>query len=113
MSEEELLHYAAKAVGYTLVDHYDVNNRYWPWCVELGDYWCPSAISGDALRLLVHLRLEPRFLDMDNLYGPPRITFHNTSGFIQLVDDDGVEAAMRLAITRAAAEIGKAKGNDV
>jgi hypothetical protein len=49
---------------------------------------------------------------MDNLYGPPRITFHNISGFIQLVDDDGVEAAMRLAITRVAAEIGKAKENE-
>lgn len=107
MSEETLLHYAAKAVGYTLVDHYDD----WPWCIELGDYWCPPEINGDALSLLVKLRLEPRFLDMDNLYGPPRITFHNISGFIQLVDDD-VEAALRLAITRVAAEIGKAKENE-
>jgi len=113
MSEEELIRYAAKAVGYTLVDHYDVNYRYWPFCVELKDYWCPIYSDGDALRLLVVLRLEPRFIDMDNLYCTPRITFHNISGFIQPADGDAddVEEAMRLAITRAAAEIGKAKEN--
>lgn len=103
MSEETLLLYAAKAAGYTLVDHYDVNMRYWPWCVELQDYWCPIVIKGDAFSLAVQLRLELRFLDTDN---PPRITFHNVSGLVEMVEDD-VEAAVRMAIVRAAAEIGK------
>ncbi len=40
---KELLTLAAKACGYTLEDHYDVNEIYYPWCHEirggLGDYW--------------------------------------------------------------------------
>lgn len=59
MTDKELLELAAKAVGYTLEDHYDVHGLYWPWCVEREANWCPLTDDGDALRLAVYLRITP------------------------------------------------------
>ncbi len=61
---KELLTLAAKACGYTLEDHYDVNEIYYPWCHEirggLGDYWAPHADDGDCFRMETELKIEPR-----------------------------------------------------
>ena len=70
--------------------------------------WNPLADDGDALRLMVRLRLEPRFLDNSHSNGaePSRVTLHNVAGIVENIDGDPY-AATRRAIVRAAAEIGR------
>ena len=70
--------------------------------------WNPLADDGDALRLMVRLRLEPRFLDNSHSNGaePSRVTLHNFAGIVENIDGDPL-AATRRAIVRAAAEIGR------
>jgi len=113
MTDRELLELAAKAAGYgdvwSLDEHPDVTYigpRYDGGTVRYR-VWNPLTNDGDALRLAVKLRLELRFLDMDHTIGPPRVTFHNVAGLVELIGTDPY-AAPRRAIVRAAAEIGKA-----
>ena len=97
MSDRELLEFAAKAAGYTLGS------------TTLDDgYWDPITDDGDALRLMVRLRLEPRFIDNSHSNGaePSRVTLHNVAGIVENIDG-GPLAATRRAIVRAAAEIGR------
>ena len=70
--------------------------------------WNPITDDGDALQLMVRLRLEPRFLDNSHSNGaePSRVTLHNVAGIVENIDDDPLAAARR-AIVRAAAEIGR------
>jgi hypothetical protein len=106
MTDRELLELAAKAAGLP-----------YKWIPMLGrmmhivdagkcESWNPLTDDGDALRLAVKLRLELRFLDMDHTIGPPRVTFHNVAGLVELIGTDPY-AATRRAIVRAAAEIGR------
>lgn len=105
MTDRELLEYAAQAAGYKL-DHFDANGLYWPWCVELGDNWCPLTDDGDALRLAVKLNIviwECAQYDRamaEVRYGASRGEYWEPSG-------DDPYAATRRAIVRAAAAIGK------
>ncbi len=104
MTDREMLELAAKAAGLRLD--------------ELGGrivrreidgqpvYWNPLTDDSDALRLAVKLGLELRFLDMDHTIGPPRVTFHNVAGLVELIGTDPY-AATRRAIVKAAAEIGR------
>ena len=70
--------------------------------------WNPLTDDGDAMRLMVRLRLEPRFLDNSHSNGaePSRVTLHNVAGIVENIDGDSL-AATRRAIVRAAAEIGR------
>lgn len=122
MTDRELLEFAAKAAGYkkyythylgrdsfvTYDDEYysDVKKRR-----VVGEKtldWNPLTDDGDALRLMVRLRLEPRFIDNSHSNGaePSRVTLHNFSGIVENIDSDP-PAAIRRAIVRAAAEIGR------
>jgi hypothetical protein len=104
MTDRELLELAAKAAGLRLdqlsgrVVRREADGQ--------PVYWNPLADDADALRLAVKLRLELRFLDMDHTIGPPRVTFHNVAGLVELIGTDPY-AATRRAIVRAAAEIGR------
>lgn len=103
MSDRELLELAAKAAGYTLEDYFDAHDKYWPWCVELGDNWCPLTDDGDALRLAVKLRMRVSVGQVDWI----------ASEYIgDFSDSEEIEAdpyaSTRRSIVRAAAEIGKA-----
>jgi hypothetical protein len=115
VSDRELLELAAKAGG---ID-YKPDNKDWKhddhcafWSYDdlctCGARWNPRDDDGDALRLAVKLRLEPRFIDNSHSNGiePSRVTLHNISGIVETVGDDSY-AATRRAITRAAAEIGR------
>lgn len=112
MTDRELLELAAKAAGIDLSAGFSLrlNAFYVEPKEETGAYvgWNPLTDDGDALRLAVNLRLEPRFLDLDHPVGPPRVTFHNVSGLVELAGND-LMAATRRAIVRAAAEIGSKK----
>jgi hypothetical protein len=65
MTDRDLLELAAKAAGYTLEEHFDVHGNYWPWCVELDDYWCPLTDDGDALRLAVKLKFRVHIREIE------------------------------------------------
>ena len=105
MSDRELLEFAAKAAGLSLSRCDDA-----VWCDEREDFvgWNPLTDDGDALQLMVRLRLEPRFLDNSHSNGaePSRVTLHNVAGIVENIDGDPL-AATRRAIVRAAAEIGR------
>jgi hypothetical protein len=93
MTDKELLELAAKAAG--------LPRRSWDyeWCrshghmVTFSDIWNPLTDDGDALRLAVRLGMFMRSIVKDI----PRSEY-----------DADPYAATRRAITRAAAEIGKA-----
>ena len=111
MSDRELLELAAKAAE--LEDYGNERGRgpiYRKHHTGLQDWvrWNPLTDDGDALRLAVKLRLEPRFIDNSHSNGiePSRVTLHNISGIVETVGDDSY-AATRRAIVRAAAEIGR------
>ena len=100
MNDKELLILAAKAVGYTLEEHYYVitdDDQYYPWCVTTDDFWNPLIDNADAFRLMVTLKLHVMFwaasLSVDDR---PLEMYENDS-----------YAATRRAIVKAAAEIGK------
>lgn len=105
MTDRELLELAAKAAG---ID-YHATREDGTKCIHDGrGYWNPLVDDGDALRLAVRLRLEPRFLDNSHSNGaePSRVTLHNVAGIVENIDGDPL-AATRRAIVRAAAEIGR------
>ena len=106
MTDRELLELAAKAAEYTLEDHYDAHDLYWPWCVELGDNWCPLTNDTDALRLAVKLHLSADFFDDAIAVGYTSLD----NKCAQVYEPVGTDpyAATRRAIVRAAAEIGRA-----
>ena len=101
----KLLEFAAKASGKQLVyceawrgmAKYDEHEKFY----EYETYWNPLCNDRDALLLMADCNLEV-------VFGHESITVRHASGFkiIRTFDDDPC-AAFRLAITRAAAEIGK------
>jgi hypothetical protein len=111
MTDRELLELAAKAGGlpHQWCDAWNTMAKPRPDDGFFFDkVWNPLTNDGDALRLAVKLRLELRFLDMDHTIGPPRVTFYNVAGLVELIGTDPY-AATRRAIVRAAAEIGRSK----
>ena len=113
MSDRELLELAAKAAGYGFI-RWETDEDGVGLAVVNHGYWQPlymntsTSCDGDALRLMVRLRLEPRFLDNSHSNGaePSRVTLHNFAGIVENIDGDPL-AATRRAIVRAAAEIGR------
>ena len=99
MTDKELLELAAKAAGIERSD--------FGWAVPgfgIGS-WDPLENDGDALRLAVKLKLQISF-------GNRHVSVFDEAGFInfqtEVLAHRGDDAATRRAITRAAAEIGKA-----
>ena len=75
---------------------------------DAGYYWNPLTDDGDALRMIVKLRLTvswDRFDDSDYATATPP---HTHQGYDCIVDQDPY-AATRRAIVRAAAAIGRSK----
>jgi hypothetical protein len=104
MTDKELLELAAKAAG--------LPRRSWDyeWCrshghmVTFSDMWNPLTDDGDALRLAVKLKIDVKHYD-DYVVG------WFDGGYIgtgKIMYEGDAYAATRRAITRAAAEIGKA-----
>ena len=110
MSEEDtgdkkLLELAAKAAGFTLEEHYD-DDQYYPWCAETEAFWNPLLDDGDAFRLMVELRIDV-WLCEEKI----AVAEYGLNGFCigrcnEWLHDDP-HAAVRRAIVRAAAEIGR------
>jgi hypothetical protein len=102
MSDKELLELAAKAAGAI-----KGLNGYMEPCLfigrsEVGINWNPLTDDGDALRLAVKLGLNPRPCALD---GTAECSgMYEVHHFGEVCDQ---YAAMRRAIVRAAAEIGK------
>ena len=105
MTDRELLELAAKAASIEVFWHAGWNL---PVLKRNNQAWNPLTDDGDALRLAVKLRLEPRFIDNSHSQGaePSRVTMHNIAGIVENIGDDPY-AATRRAIVRAAAEIGR------
>ena len=108
MSDRELLELAAKAAGIDVRWYQGDCLRVADKCNGIAGKWNPLTDDGDALRLAVRLRLEPRFIDNSHSNGaePSRVTLHNFAGIVENIDGDPL-AATRRAIVRAAAEIGR------
>lgn len=101
MREREMLELAAKAAGIKLLGWSEISFGYK--LEQPMAYWNPLADDGDALRLAVKLEL---IVDTHGSHVQVSYPFDTPLAFEKIVDDPC--AATRLAITRAAAEIGKA-----
>ena len=93
MTDKELLELAAKAVGEKVVRPCDDESGFLLYGTQ--DKWNPLTDDGDALRLAVHLNIDINFTESLVDCG------------IAICKDNDPYAATRLAIVRAAAEIGK------
>lgn len=109
MTDREMLEWAAKAAGFVPVVFVG------PGCIfretdaddSQGFYWNPLQSDGDALRLAVKLKLDIEF-DAEAQY-PHHVLVEQYDlglGFREDLLDDPL-AATRLAIVRAASEIGR------
>lgn len=96
MNDKELLTLAAKAVEYTLEKHYD-DDQYYPWCAETEAFWNPLLDDGDALRLMVKLKIDVALYNKCVSVNDTPLEFYG----------DDPYAATRRAIVRAASEIGR------
>lgn len=108
MNDRELLELAAKAAGED-VEWHDIGSYFYRkscnWPAEKG-FFNPLHDDGEALRLAVRLRLDVMFFEgLQEVHSA-----HCTVDFSATGERYGenVEAATRRAITRAAAEIGRA-----
>jgi hypothetical protein len=107
MTYESLTKLAARALGYTLEDHYDAHGEYFPWCIELSDNWCPAWDSRDNFELMVNLEVS---VSCDKVLSWSWTSDKNGLRLIAVKHDDAVEYdaehATRLAILRTAALYG-------
>jgi hypothetical protein len=104
-NDRELLELAARSAG--MPPPVDVNGVWSAWVgtPENGHWWDPLADDGDALRLATKLRLDIMFFNgfEEVICSGPNETGEN---IIEPYGDD-IDAAVRRAIVRAAAEIGR------
>lgn len=116
MTDHELLENAAKAAGLT-IDAFCMDGGAWvyvTWSPLNGDgehpifKWNPLANDGDALRLAVTLSISVSYDRLDQGVDERRVFAVHARGVeLEHLGEDRY-AATRLAITRAAAAIGKA-----
>lgn len=118
MNDRELLEYAAKAAGF-VIDEYPRNERSWAWVYRSVDRpnavgqrllfkWNPRNDDGAALRLAVKLQISvEQWPDSGDGEG----SYCLTGDCIFEHHKNDSESATRLAIVRAAAEIGKLMEN--
>lgn len=105
MDNIELMELAAKAAGYTLQSNWSHSSE----LVIDGDFWNPLSDDGDALRLAVKCGIEiwPDRKAKEIVVGFCVGKSQNMLGLNFTVDfEDDEMAATRLAIVRAAAQIG-------
>ncbi|MFU4253938.1 hypothetical protein ACOAQN_13690 [Pseudomonas aeruginosa] len=107
MNDRELLELAARAAGIDPVLAEPIN-----FSTGVEYYWNPRDDDGDALRLAVKLRME---IDHNHPADERAWVSVRTQGertcAVEEFDDESLRAAAtRMAITRAAAEIGKSMG---
>ncbi len=122
MTDREMLELAARAAGYVVESHH-VSGGAWVYPVDEvpnadGDYpglflWSPREDDGDALRLAVQLMIRVSVNRAFRLSIPGSVTveYPDRDGFYfalgEAVTNSDPYAATRLAIFRAAAEIGR------
>ena len=97
MTDRELLELAAKAAGIYLTIEWLGHEKYKP-------DWNPLTDDGDALRLAVQLRIRMLF---PTEIGQDKVEIYGLNRHTEALFTDPY-AATRRAITRAAAEIGRA-----
>lgn len=106
MTDRELLGWAAKAVGYWVVEplRYGEFRVCLPEQHHLSFGWNPLTDDGDALRLAVKLEID---VAQTNIHSPQVHALADAK--VQVWEDSSTDpyAATRRAIVRAAAEIGK------
>lgn len=102
MTDREMLELAAKAAGRVVEGFSNSKGLLISLCDGVSAWWNPLTTDGDALRLAVKLRI--RIAGMDER----ACAFIGLQEFWEAEGNDPY-AATRLAIVRAAAEIGKAK----
>ena len=110
MTDRELLELAAKAAGYELLWYVGRDGMDIPRSWAGGREWSPLADDGDAMRLAVKLKI-----DIVQVHNHVTAYHHNTKNIttayvdVSQREDFGGNpyAATRLAIVRAAVEIGK------
>ena len=110
MSDEELLRYAAKAMGYVEPHSYRPKTNGLLWMSESGfpTTWRPFDDDADAFKLMVKLGIDVTFDDIEVYAFPP----DGIGGLCEMVKENkDPYAATRRAIVRAAAEIGKEMKN--
>jgi hypothetical protein len=111
-SDRELLELAAKAAGIehdeysgcVSVDYYDSHDGQ-PGLKLSDGVWNPLIDDGDAFRLAVKLRMDVRVGTQNHT---ATVGWGASIGLVEEVFDSDEYAATRRAVTRAAAEIGKA-----
>ena len=118
MTDRELLELAAKAAGYVLPsadDHDEIGRQYdyhlglWVKHHLWGWFWFrPHIDDGQALRLAVKLHLTIEIWAGSSHYNQSVTIVEHDEGSVEFPHDSDPYAATRLAIVRAAAEIGKA-----
>ena len=99
MNDRELLELAAKAAG---IDLDDISKRMKD---DWADFWNPLTDDGDALRLAVKLGMR---LEIDNEWNRTHAQIIPDQPWFTSPHNEDHYAATRLAIVRAAAEIGRA-----
>jgi len=104
MTDRELLELAAKACEYKYK-----NNALWDGRDVVAYSWNPLTDDGDALRLAVKLEMMIDYIDRGYMAGHILATAGPVMLSIYEPREPDPYAATRRAITRAAAEIGKAK----
>lgn len=101
MSDRELLELAARAAGLTIMWS-EPFKRYERFVLEkYAGPWDPLTDDGDALRLAVRLKIRIGFRPCAYADTPPGVRLFGAH------ERDDADARTRLAIVRAAAEIGK------
>jgi hypothetical protein len=103
ITDRELLELAAKAAGLTILRWGKTAGAF----IGEGSAWSPLTDDGDALRLAIAMHIN---IDTAG-HHPAAVFFHPDRGrFIHFREDQaeqGMEAAVRRAIVRAAAELGR------
>jgi hypothetical protein len=116
MTDKELLELAAKAAGIKIIGSFP-NDGGPVWTDQPGGWWGPLTGDGDALRLAAQLGLEISFVDNDDpngeqttvIVGYPESEIRPCRvKYVQEFHNRDIFAATRLAIVRAAAEVGRA-----
>lgn len=101
MTDREMLEFAAKAAGIELA--WSSTEGIWPRNKSTWRSWNPLTDDGDALRLAVKMRIQPKWIDDDAYaWGIGSTAISKAEPF-----DGDPEYATRRAIVRVAAEIGK------
>jgi hypothetical protein len=106
MTDRELLELAAKAAGVHLHHWFKGHETFMAASVDGGDpdySWNPLTDDGDALRLAASLRLDISHTS-DMPFGPERV---GVLGMTEPYSNGDPLPAIRRAIVKAAAEIGK------